>query len=101
VKRPKERGDDGWDTTEVETVPTQAGYDRWAEVYDGEDNPLVLLEEMHIGPLAGKVAGLAVADIGCGTGRRWRARHRDGFLRRDAATCPRQTRRRNRYLYPS
>jgi malonyl-CoA O-methyltransferase len=60
----------------VEVVPTQAGYDRWAEVYDGEDNPLVLLEEMHIGPLAGKVAGLAVADIGCGTGRhalRWAA----------------------------
>ena len=31
---------------------------------------------MHIGPLAGKVAGLAVADIGCGTGRhalRWAA----------------------------
>jgi ubiquinone/menaquinone biosynthesis C-methylase UbiE len=69
MKRPTERSDAGWDKSEVEVVPTQAGYDRWAEVYDGEDNPLVLLEEMHIGPLAGKVAGLAVADIGCGTGR--------------------------------
>lgn len=50
-------------------VPTQAGYDRWAEVYDGEDNPLVMLEEEHMGPLIGEVAGLIVADVGCGTGR--------------------------------
>ena len=60
----------------MEVVPTRAGYDRWAEFYDGEDNPLVLLEERYIGPLAGEVAGLAVADIGCGTGRhalRWAA----------------------------
>jgi ubiquinone/menaquinone biosynthesis C-methylase UbiE len=53
----------------MEIVPTRAGYDRWAEFYDGEDNPLVLLEERHIRPLIGDVAGLAVADIGCGTGR--------------------------------
>jgi ubiquinone/menaquinone biosynthesis C-methylase UbiE len=52
-----------------EVVPTDIGYNRWAEVYDGEDNPLVLLEESHITPLIGNVAGLAVADIGCGTGR--------------------------------
>ena len=61
---------------DMEIVPTQAGYDRWAEFYDGEDNPLVLLEERFIGPLAGEVVGLAVADIGCGTGRhavRWAA----------------------------
>jgi malonyl-CoA O-methyltransferase len=60
----------------MEIVPTRAGYDRWAEVYDDEDNPLVLLEERHIAPLAGKVAGLTLADIGCGTGRhalRWAA----------------------------
>jgi ubiquinone/menaquinone biosynthesis C-methylase UbiE len=54
---------------DMEVVPTRAGYDRWAEIYDGEDNPLVRLEEKHIGRLAGDVAGLAVADIGCGTGR--------------------------------
>src|SRR5258708_7153673 len=61
---------------EMEMVPTQAGYDRWAELYDDEDNPLVLLEEAHIGALIGDVAGLAVGDIGCGTGRhavRWAA----------------------------
>jgi malonyl-CoA O-methyltransferase len=60
----------------MEVVPTRDGYDRWAEFYDGEDNPLVLLEERHIGSLAGAVTGLAVADIGCGTGRhalRWAA----------------------------
>jgi ubiquinone/menaquinone biosynthesis C-methylase UbiE len=58
----------------MEVVPTQSGYDRWAEFYDGEDNPLVLLEEQHLGALAGDVVGLAAADIGCGTGRhatRW------------------------------
>jgi malonyl-CoA O-methyltransferase len=53
----------------TEILPTQAGYDRWAEFYDGEDNPLVMLEEQHIGTLTGEVNGLAVADIGCGTGR--------------------------------
>jgi len=76
MKHPTEQSDAGLDNSEVEVVPTQAGYDRWAEVYDGEDNPLVLLEEMHISPLVGKVTGLAVADIGCGTGRhalRWAA----------------------------
>src|SRR5438552_3885644 len=54
---------------EMEIVDTRAGYDRWAEVYDAEDNPLVLLEEQHVGGLIGNVEGLAVADIGCGTGR--------------------------------
>ena len=29
---------------EMEIVPTRAGYDHWAEFYDKEDNPLVLLE---------------------------------------------------------
>jgi ubiquinone/menaquinone biosynthesis C-methylase UbiE len=55
--------------SEVEVIPTQAGYDRWSEFYDQDDNPLVLLEEEHIGGLIGEVAGLKVADIGCGTGR--------------------------------
>jgi ubiquinone/menaquinone biosynthesis C-methylase UbiE len=58
----------------LEVVPTQAGYDRWAKIYDGEDNPLVLLEEKHFDALTGDVANLDIADIGCGTGRhaiRW------------------------------
>jgi 2-polyprenyl-3-methyl-5-hydroxy-6-metoxy-1,4-benzoquinol methylase len=53
----------------LEVVPTQAGYDRWAEIYDGEDNPLVLLEEELFPSLLGDVSGLSIADIGCGTGR--------------------------------
>jgi malonyl-CoA O-methyltransferase len=57
------------ETRAVDVVPTDIGYNRWAEVYDAEDNPLVLLEESKITPLIGDVAGLAIADIGCGTGR--------------------------------
>src|SRR5262245_40456995 len=53
----------------LEVVPTQAGYDRWAEIYDGEDNPLVLLEEQLFPSLIGDVSGLSITDIGCGTGR--------------------------------
>jgi len=53
----------------MEIVPTRQGYDRWAEVYDNDDNPLIRLEERHFGALIGEVAGLAVADVGCGTGR--------------------------------
>ena len=53
----------------MEIVPTREGYDRWAEVYDHDDNPLIQLEERHFGLLLGEVAGLAVADVGCGTGR--------------------------------
>src|ERR1043166_9247989 len=50
-------------------VPTDIGYNRWAEVYDSEDNPLVVLEQIHIAPLIGNITGLDVADVGCGTGR--------------------------------
>jgi malonyl-CoA O-methyltransferase len=52
-----------------EVLPTRAGYDRWAEVYDAEDNPLILLEEQYEARLLGDVAGLAILDVGCGTGR--------------------------------
>lgn len=62
-------GEASGETVSGEIVPTEIGYDRWAEVYDGEDNPLVVLEEKHISALIGNVAGLDVADIGCGTGR--------------------------------
>jgi len=53
-----------------EELPTDQGYDRWAEIYDGEDNPLVALEERETAPLLEEVAGLEIADIGCGTGRK-------------------------------
>jgi malonyl-CoA O-methyltransferase len=54
---------------DLKLVSTRDGYNRWAEVYDGEDNPLVLLEEEHFWAVMGDVKGLKVADIGCGTGR--------------------------------
>ena len=50
-------------------LSTQAGYDRWAEVYDTEDNPLVTLEEPQMDAMLGDVRGLSVIDLGCGTGR--------------------------------
>jgi malonyl-CoA O-methyltransferase len=62
-------GQSSTETSAADVVPTDIGYNRWAEVYDAEDNPLVLLEERQIPALIGNVAGLAVADIGCGTGR--------------------------------
>jgi ubiquinone/menaquinone biosynthesis C-methylase UbiE len=74
VKRVKQPAQSTAEATGMEIVPTRQGYDRWAEVYDDEDNPLVSLEEQHIHPLVGRVAGLNLADIGCGTGRhalRW------------------------------
>ena len=56
--------------TEVtQVVPTRTGYDLWAEVYDTEDNPLIQLENEHIGPIIGNVSGLRLIDLGCGTGR--------------------------------
>jgi malonyl-CoA O-methyltransferase len=51
------------------TLPTREGYDLWAEIYDDEANPLVLLEEPLVERLLGEVRGLAVLDVGCGTGR--------------------------------
>jgi malonyl-CoA O-methyltransferase len=53
----------------IEHLPTREGYDRWATVYDDEDNPLVALEEPWVERLLGDVRGLTVADVGCGTGR--------------------------------
>jgi malonyl-CoA O-methyltransferase len=53
----------------VRQLPTREAYDLWAEVYDRDGNPLIALEERHIGTLIGEVAGLSIADVGCGTGR--------------------------------
>lgn len=45
------------------------GYDRWARVYDHDANPLIGLEDPAVREAAGDVRGLAVLDLGCGTGR--------------------------------
>ncbi len=50
-------------------LPTREGYDLWATIYDEEDNPLVALETVEVTRHLGDVLGLAIADIGCGTGR--------------------------------
>src|SRR4051812_12832504 len=52
-----------------DSLSTREGYDRWAAIYDDEDNPLIALEEPLVRQLLGDVRGLRLADIGCGTGR--------------------------------
>ena len=56
-------------TDGFDVIPTRDGYDRWADIYDTEDNPLIVLEEPRVRELLGDVRGLRIADIGCGTGR--------------------------------
>ena len=53
----------------ADTSLIRAGYDRWALVYDHDANPLPALEEPFVHETIGPVAGLAVLDLGCGTGR--------------------------------
>lgn len=50
-------------------------YDRWAQVYDHDANPLPALEEPLVRRAIGDPRGLRVLDLGCGTGRhaRWLA----------------------------
>ena len=52
-----------------EILSTRDGYDRWAEIYDDEDNPLIRLEERCLPAALGDLRGLLVVDLGCGTGR--------------------------------
>ena len=66
---PRPRGKNGSMNAADERLSTQEGYDRWAEIYDDEANPLVLVEEPEVTRALGDVAGLAVLDVGCGTGR--------------------------------
>jgi ubiquinone/menaquinone biosynthesis C-methylase UbiE len=56
-------------TGNIEELPTREGYDRWALVYDDEDNPLVKLEQRETAHLLGGLAGKEIVDLGCGTGR--------------------------------
>jgi ubiquinone/menaquinone biosynthesis C-methylase UbiE len=55
--------------TKPEKAAIQHGYDRWSEIYDQEENPLIGLEEPVVREALGDVAGLEVLDLGCGTGR--------------------------------
>jgi cytosine/adenosine deaminase-related metal-dependent hydrolase/ubiquinone/menaquinone biosynthesis C-methylase UbiE len=44
-------------------------FDRWAEVYDHQANPLLGLEERTLPTLLPSITGSDVLDAGCGTGR--------------------------------
>jgi len=56
-------------TQPEEEGSVRVGYDRWAAVYDHDANPLPALEEPLVHAAVGEVRGLAVLDLGCGTGR--------------------------------
>ncbi|MFN0135310.1 MAG: class I SAM-dependent methyltransferase [Phycisphaerae bacterium] len=57
------------DAPTIEHVSVRDGYDRWAEIYDDEDNPLIAVERQHLAWILGDVRGEDVLDAGCGTGR--------------------------------
>lgn len=55
-------------STELKAI--QRGYDRWAEVYDHDANPLLALEEPILRATIGnQIAGVSILELGCGTGR--------------------------------
>jgi 2-polyprenyl-3-methyl-5-hydroxy-6-metoxy-1,4-benzoquinol methylase len=45
------------------------GYAKWAESYDAEANPLMILEEPAVWEMIGEVEGKIALDAACGTGR--------------------------------
>lgn len=51
-------------------LTTQEGYDRWAAVYEEDENPLTTLETpVLLEALGPELEGLQILDLGCGTGR--------------------------------
>ncbi|MEP9350811.1 methyltransferase domain-containing protein [Xanthobacter sp. KR7-225] len=50
-------------------LPLAEAYDRWARVYDLQDNPMVFGASRIVERLAKTVRGQAVVELGCGTGR--------------------------------
>jgi ubiquinone/menaquinone biosynthesis C-methylase UbiE/cytosine/adenosine deaminase-related metal-dependent hydrolase len=54
--------------SQLASLPQEV-FDSWAEVYDGQPNPLLSLEQRLLGPMLADVRGLDILDAGCGTGR--------------------------------
>jgi cytosine/adenosine deaminase-related metal-dependent hydrolase/ubiquinone/menaquinone biosynthesis C-methylase UbiE len=44
-------------------------FDTWAQVYDEQPNPLLMLEQRFLSQMIPDISGLHVLDVGCGTGR--------------------------------
>ncbi len=44
-------------------------FDTWAQVYDEQPNPLLMLEQRFLSQMLPDIRGLNVLDAGCGTGR--------------------------------
>jgi cytosine/adenosine deaminase-related metal-dependent hydrolase/ubiquinone/menaquinone biosynthesis C-methylase UbiE len=53
----------------MSTLAEPSVFDLWAEVYDTQVNPFLLLEERVLRALLPDLTGLDVLDAGCGTGR--------------------------------
>jgi cytosine/adenosine deaminase-related metal-dependent hydrolase/ubiquinone/menaquinone biosynthesis C-methylase UbiE len=51
------------------TQPDSRVFDLWAQVYDTQSNPLLMLEERSITPLLPHLNEGDLLDVGCGTGR--------------------------------
>ncbi|NMM45846.1 class I SAM-dependent methyltransferase [Rhodospirillaceae bacterium KN72] len=50
-------------------LSVEAAYDRWAESYDGFDNPMIFIAEKALTRHHADVSGQDIVEFGCGTGR--------------------------------
>jgi len=53
----------------LSVTPREDAFSVWADVYDRQKNPLLLLEERYLLRLLAEVKGRDALDAGCGTGR--------------------------------